>query len=400
MTPSRVDTVVIGGGVIGLSVAFHLLMEQPGVKVAIIDLAPLSDGSLGQASQAAAGMLAPFAEAHDPGPFLRLGVESLRYYPDFIESVREVAGAEGDSLLQITGPGMLRIACNDTDAKRLSELYSWQREMGFGVEWMTGDEARQMEPSLAENIAMALYSPQERQVDPRRLRYSLAAACRRLGAVIHDSLRVSFLHHHGLHGGVTLHFAKSDAQPFGDDGLYADAVVFAGGALASRYLSLPRPELPVFPVKGQILALDPGQRIVPPLQHTLYASDIYLVPRPEGRIIVGATEEPEAGFDVQVQDDVIEMLRRRAVSLVPDLADAPLDGPAWAGLRPATPDGLPILGREADRNVYIATGHFRNGILLAPITGLLMAETMLHPGSVDAKLEPFRPDRFLEAATK
>jgi len=178
----------------------------------------------------------------------------------------------------------------------------------------------------------------------------------------------------------------------GEETIDCSAVVLAGGAWNSELARQVGCEIPVSPVKGQILAL---RTETGAFGHTVYAHDIYVVPRPDGRVVVGATEEPGAGFDVRTQAGDVEALRQRAVALVPALADAPLDGLAWAGLRPASPDGLPVLGELPERpGVHVAAGHFRNGILLAPVTGEIVAQGILRGKAHPLLMPEFRPERF------
>jgi glycine oxidase len=330
-------------------------------------------------------MLAPFAEAHGPGPFVRLGAESLCRYPAFIDAVRQAAGDDGDPLLQISGAGMLRVARHAADADRLDTLYAWQQGMGFGVERLTGEAARRREPMLASDVTMSIYSPQERQVDPRRLRRSLVAACCRLGGDLREAAPVTQI----------VERAEGYRVIAGDATLECGTVVLAGGVWGPEIAQQIGFSLPVKPVKGQILALRPAGNSGIDFSHTVYAPDIYLVPRPDGRVIVGATEEPNAGFDVQTHAEDIESLRQRAVAWVPSLATASLDGPAWAGLRPSTPDSLPILGSLPEHpNLHLAAGHFRNGILLTPITGEIIAHGILRGEPHPLLAAEFRPERF------
>ena len=384
------DVAIIGGGVIGLSIAFHLLQAAPGLRVAIIDAGAVSGGDRGQASYAAAGMLAPFAEAHGAGPFVRLGVESLNRYPAFVEAVRDAAGPDGDPQLAITGPGMLRIAQTPEEAHRLDALFAWQHKSAWGIERLTGDEARALEPNL-DDVLLALHSPHERQIDPRRLTRTLRAACLKMGATLH------------YHSALTKMTCRGDdyvIEAAGTASIRAQTLVIAGGAWSRAAACGLGVTLPVAPVKGQILALRAPRLIVPSkpfaLRHTIYAPNVYLVPRPEGRIIVGATEEPDAGFDMQVTAETWSPLLDVARNLVPALREAPFDGWPWAGFRPASPDGLPILGPLPDQpNAFVATGHFRNGILLAPITGEIIAQQILHLAQPHPLLDAaFRPERF------
>ena len=378
------DMLIVGGGVIGLSIAFHLSERAPGLRVVVADAGTIGSGSRGQASPAAAGMLAPFAEAHADGPLVRLGAASLESYPAFIEAARLAAGVNGDSLLAITGSGMLRVARTPREVMRLKSDFAWQASFDRGMELLSGNAAREREPELSPHIRMVVYSPRERQVDPRRLLHTLLAACRVRGVEICEEAPVT-----RVVGSATSVSVEVGGQPVSCGNL-----IVAGGAWSRALGCLIGVSLPVAPVRGQILALQPPPGMSP-IRHTLYTAGVYLVPRPEGRIVVGATEEPDAGFDREVRPADTERLCAATLTLAPTLRGAPLDGPAWTGLRPASPDGLPLLGRLPGLpNVWAATAHYRNGILLAPITGDIISRELLGDTPHPRFAPDFRADRF------
>jgi glycine oxidase len=367
MAPSA-DIVIIGGGVIGLSVAWHLARAGD-ASIVVLERGQVGGG----ASGAAAGMLAPLAEARAPGPFVTLGLESLHRYPAFAEALR----AETELDIELVGPGMLRVAATEEEADALCAAFSWQRAAGLAVERLSGDEARQREPALSPTVRAAVLSPDERHVEPRRLVRALALACARRSVRIEENAPVVELMTEGPR--VTGVRTASDVWPCGH-------VVVAGGAWSEpmgRWLGV---SLPVFPVGGQILAL---RGLPPPLRHTVYGHAGYLVPKADGRIVVGATEERGAGFNVRPTAGGMARLLGMAQTLVPALADAAFDS-VWSGLRPGSRDGLPILGPLPGwENAHVATGHFRNGILLAPITGEIVAR-----GIVGLPPLPPSPIRF------
>jgi glycine oxidase len=347
------DVVVIGGGVIGLSVAWYLRHE--GASVIVLERGQVG----GQASGAAAGMLAPLAEAKSTGPFVELGLASLQLYPAFVEALRDETGLDPE----LVGPGMLRIALSETD-----------------VEWLTGPEAHTLEPALTDSVRSAILSSREQHVEPRRLVRALALANGRRGVRI-------------IEGAPVTGFLTDNAHVMGvqtpDNCFSCGHVVVAGGAWTEAIGSWLHAALPVFPIRGQILAL---ACLPPPMTHTLYTHEGYLVPKTDGRVVVGATED-RAGFDARPTVRGVAFLLDAAARLMPSLAQAAFDS-AWAGLRPASADGLPILGPLPGwENVHVAAGHFRNGILLAPITGEIVAQSVLnrapHP-----LLAPFHADRF------
>ena len=367
MTHTAPDYLILGGGVIGLSLAYHL--SRQGVSVTVLD-----GGEPGQASSAAAGMLAPLAEASEPGPFLDLALNSLRRYPAFVAALRDVNGSD----LRLQGPGMLRVARSDAEDAALCRALSWQPPLGLPLHRLTGTEARRLEPGLDGEVQAAVLSPREKHVEPRQLLSALSAACRAQGVELMT---------HSLATRLEASASRARAVLSGSTRHMFGTLVLAAGAW-SRALGQPLAfDVPVTPLRGQILAL--GPQTPAPFSHTLYTHGAYLVPRADGRIVAGATEE-WAGFNVTTDDAAIAGLRAEASALVPALANWPLHS-AWAGLRPISPDGLPLLGRVPGwDNVHVATGHGRNGILLTPITGALMAEHLLHDAPLPTAFDPAR----------
>ncbi len=366
MSQRRSEILVVGGGVIGLSVAWHL--GKQGRTVTVLD-----SGEPGQASSAAAGMLAPLAEAAAPGPFLSLALDSLGRYPAFADALREQSGQE----LDICGPGMLRVARTDDEEAVLCRAMDWQPALGLPLHRLTGTEVRRLEPRAAPDIRAAIFSPAERHIEPRRLLSALSLACR------HH--RVHILPHRTV--GIETVSNRVTAVRTEADVFMAETLIVAGGAWSPTLGQWLGSDIPVAPLRGQILAL--GPQLPQLLQHTLYTHGAYLVPRSDGRIVAGATEE-WAGYEPQTTPSGIAGLRADAARLVPSLADWPL-GSAWAGLRPVSADGLPLLGRAPGwDNVHIAAGHGRNGILLAPITGAVMADFILNDVPLPAAFDPAR----------
>ena len=365
------DFLILGGGVIGLSVAYHL--SRQGASVTVLDA-----NEPGQASSAAAGMLAPLAEASEPGPFLDLALDSLRRYPAFVAALRDAGGDD----LNLQGPGMLRVARTEAEDAALCRALSWQPPLGLPLHRLTGTEARCLEPGLGREVQAALLSPQEKHIEPRLLLAALTVACRAQGVemIAHSpatGLEISVGRVHAVLSGTARHTSGT--------------LVLAAGAWSRALGQQLDFDIPVAPLRGQILALGPQSPA--PFAHTLYTHGAYLVPRADGRIVAGATEE-WAGFTVATDDASTAGLRAEASSLVPALADWPLQS-AWAGLRPVSADGLPLLGCVPGwDNVHVATGHGRNGILLTPITGALMAAHLLHDAPLPAA---FDPARFSEA---
>lgn len=367
MTHTAPDYLILGGGVIGLSIAYYLSRQS--VTVTVLDA-----GDPGQASSAAAGMLAPLAETSAPGPFLDLALDSLRRYPAFVAALRDDSGLE----LDIQGPGMLRVARTDAEESALCRALAWQPALGLPLHRLTGADARRLEPGLSPEVQAAVLSPSEKHVEPHRLLAALAAACRHRGVKILSNhpatgLETSAACIQAVRSGLARH-------TFG-------TLVLAAGAWTRPLGHVQVQPVPVTPLRGQILALGPQSPA--PFSHTLYTHGAYLVPRADGRIVAGATEE-WAGFAVETNDAAIQGLRAEASALAPALAGWPLHS-AWAGLRPVSADGLPLLGRVPGwDNVHVATGHGRNGILLTPITGALVADHLLHDATLPAAFDPAR----------
>jgi glycine oxidase len=364
------DVIIIGAGIIGLSVAWRL--AKAGVSALVLE-----QGQVGtQASGAAAGMLAPLSEADKPGPFVELGIASLRMYPDFVAALKEESGLQTECV----SPGLLRVAVCEEEAKTLQTANQWQQATGLKVVLLSAEEVRKIEPGLSMHILAATLSPDEKQYESPRLVRALALACARRGVQIMENAQVT--------GFQTSEDCVKQVRTL-TNAWEGDSVVIAGGAWSKAIGDWLGLKLPVTPIRGQILSL---RALPPPIRYTVYSHMGYLVPRPDGRIVVGATAE-EAGFDVRPTASGIAHLLTMAPLLVPSLKEAVFDS-VWAGLRPKTPDNLPILGPLPGwRNVHAACGHYRNGILLAPITGELVAHGILthqaHP-----MLEPFRADRF------
>lgn len=365
---NRADVIVIGGGAVGLSIAWHLAKES----VSVILLERGKTG--GQSSGAAAGMLAPFAEAKTGSPLYDLGIRSLCLYPEIVALLRETTSVD----VELMGQGMLRVAMTEKESQQLDSEWKSQESHYLRIERLTGCEARKLEPALSQNVEMALLSPKERHVDPKKLVRALSIDCARLGVSILEDKSVIDL----------IADDKSVSVKTNDEIYYGDKVVIAGGAWSHEIAASLGYSLPIFPVRGQILALTCQPQ---PIRHTIYTHSGYLVPRSDGRLIVGATED-QAGFDSAPTVEGVTRLLTMAPTLVPELINAIFES-AWAGLRPATADGLPIIGHIlGHKNVYAATGHYRNGILLAPITGKLAADEIVNGVRLE-QLKEFRYER-------
>jgi glycine oxidase len=369
--------VVIGAGVIGLSIAWRL--AQRGAAVTVFDQGAAGAG----ASRAAAGMLAICAEA-EPGEeaLVALGRASQALWPEFAREVENAAGLTID----LRSEGTLLLALTADDQARLQHRLAFQKGLGLPVEWISGAEARRREPHLAPGIAGALLSPEDHQVDNRKLVAALRIAAEGTGVTIREHCAVErIVISAGRATGVVLADGKEVA---------ADAIVLAAGAWSRRIEGLPadaRP--PVRPVKGQTIALrmDPA---APLLSHVLWAPGAYLAPRRDGRLIVGATVE-EKGFDATLTAGGVLALLEATWRALPAVEELPIDE-MWVGHRPGSRDDAPILGQSAVDGLVYATGHYRNGILLTPITADTIARLVLDR-AVDPVIAPFGMERFHRA---
>ena len=368
------DVVIVGGGVIGCAVARRAARD--GLSVVVVER-----GTPGmEASWAAAGMLSPLAEADGPGPFLDLLLEARRIYPSYAAALREETGVDvgyGDA-------GTLFVALREEDEGELRGRWAWQSAAGLPVERVTPEEAREAEPSLSPELRMALRFPGDHQVDNRALGAALWSAAARAGAEFRLGAHALRLLREGDRA--------AGIECEGGERIAAGAVVLAGGAWAGRMEGLPR-VLPVEPVHGQLLALE----AVPPLfRHVVDSPRCYLVPRAGGRVIAGATVE-RTGDRKAVTPWGLRRLIDGAVEIAPALEHAPL-AEAWSGLRPGTPDGFPILGPDPEvSNLVYAAGHYRNGILLAPLTGERIG-ALLSRGEWCADVARFGIGRFSDGS--
>jgi glycine oxidase len=377
------DAVFVGGGVIGLACAWRA--AQAGARVVVVERAEPPAG----ATNVAAGMLAPVGElSFGERELLEMMLASGALWPEFAAEVEAASGVE-------TGyerGGALHVALDRDEAGELHRRHELQRELGLDAEWLTPRRCRELEPGLVPTFVGGVLASGDASVDPRRLALSLTAALREAGGELRTGTEVV----DGLWDGERLGGVRTAAcsvpsgasgvtrrnnsgevppgHPRGPD-VYADAVVLCNGAWSGRTTWLPeeaRP--PVRPVKGEVIELRPREGAPPPAGRIVCSERVYLVPRPDGRLIVGATQE-ERGFDTVVTAGGVHELLREAYRVLPDVAEMELAG-TIAGLRPGTPDNLPIVGRGAVDGLVLATGHFRNGIMLAPLTADAVAATL------------------------
>ena len=357
---------IVGAGIIGYAVAYELAAR--GADVRLFDPRGRGQG----ATRASAGILAPHIEAHSP-EFLRLALDSLDRYDSFIARVT----ADSQRAVEYRRAGTLQVACTDDEAGALAETARALKQRGADHTLLDGDGTRQLEPALTDRVRAGLLVPDNGYVGVATLMGALEEASERRGTRL-DMRPVDRIE---AAGGVRVHT--------GLDQIEADALVLAAGSWSGGIPMPPAAPLPVRPVRGQLLQLRFDSS---PLTRIVWGSAAYLVPWTDGDMLVGATVE-DAGFDERVTAAGVSQLLDAAAALLPASSSAGFVE-ARAGLRPGTSDQLPIVGRSSTmRGVYYATGHYRNGVLLAPLTAMLMADLVLE-GREGDELALMRPGRF------
>jgi glycine oxidase len=368
---SRPSVAIVGGGVIGLSIGWRL--RQLGCMVTVFERGETGRG----ASWAAAGMLAAGIEAEPTEEKLfELGRFSQSLWPGFAAELEAAAGIG----IGYDATGMLVCAFTRDQAEKLRRGIEFQSRLGGEFEWLTGRAAREIEPALSANLVAAVLSRHDHQVDNRLVTTALDIAFRRAGGTL-------------LRGEASLDIVGGRVRGVvtGEKRHPADITVLAAGAWSRLVAGLPPDAMPpVRPIKGQMLALTmpPG---APLIRHTVWGAQCYLVPRADGRLLVGATTE-ERGFDDAITAGGMLGLLDDAWRTLPGIEDLPIQE-SWTGHRPGSPDDMPILGPCPVEGLVLATGHHRNGFLLTPATAALIADYILN-GRSDARMAPFSLDRF------
>lgn len=368
------EVIVVGGGAIGASAAFFLARE--GIEVTLLERDALASG----ASGAAAGMLAPTAEALAPGPFLAWATRSLAGFEALAAELLERSGVD----CEFVRSGSLRLVFDEDEAAALRDRI--RALEGSGLVWLDAAAARTAEPTLSDRVLGAAFTPEDAHVRSPLLTRAYAAAARRLGARIETGVEVNALR---LEGGRVRGVVTADGR------WDTPRVVLCTGAWSGVGGVWPDALLrpPVEPVRGQILSIEAPS---PAPATIVWGAGGYLVPKRDGSLVIGATEE-RVGFDARVTAAGLAYLLELAPRLVPGVSDGTFLG-AWAGLRPGSPDGLPLIGPASGvEGLALATGHHRNGVLLSPITGQLIADWVAGKGT-PAEAEVFLPARFNEAA--
>ncbi len=375
---SRKETVIIiGAGVIGLSIAWRL--AQRGIKVTIFDRGAAGSG----ATHAAAGMLAANVEAEaGEEALIALNRASQKLWPTFAEELERDSGLSID----LRTEGTLLVALNADDQARLQHHLEFQRSLGLPLEWISAGEARRREPHLTPKLIGAIFSAEDHQVENRKLAAALRVAVLKAGVVLQENASIER---------IAVNQGRAEGGFVGGVVHRADIVVLAAGAWSRGIEGLPRESRPpVRPVKGQMIALRMDARS-PILSHVVWAPGVYLGPKLDGRLLVGATVE-EKGFDASLTAGAQLSLLEAAWRVLPAIEELAIEE-MWAGFRPGSRDDAPILGSGPVEGLIYATGHYRNGILLAPITAEAIASLILE-GKVDPIVRPFGFERFVQRA--
>src|SRR5215207_5560202 len=361
----RADVAVVGGGVAGLAAAREL--ARSGLSVVVLDVT----AERTQASRAAAGMLAPQAEADRADELFELLCASRDMYPEFAASLREESGLD----IELDTTGTLYLALTEEDERDIEARLRWQTRAGLEVERLTAEEARALEPQVSTRVRAALRFPRDWQVENRLLVRALRASCERYGVRVSEGTKAAGVR---VVGGV----ARGVETSGGFVG--AGAVVLAAGAWTSRV---------------RLLVSEYAGGAEPFARHVVYSPRGYVVPRRDGRLLAGSTTE-HAGFDASVTEGGAQTIKRNAAEIAPAVASLALEE-SWAGLRPRASDGLPLIGESAEvEGLFYATGYYRNGILLAPASGRIVADLLTRGATNVAPraLTAFSPARAARTA--
>ncbi|MBF0415676.1 MAG: glycine oxidase ThiO [Magnetococcales bacterium] len=358
---------IIGAGVMGTATA-HRLLER-GFSVTLLEKS--LPGA--ESSAAAAGILGAQSEVSGAGPFLELCLASRAMFREYVRELESLSGVGCD----FEDSGVLEVALTPAEGRLAAGRAQWMLEQGLKVELLDREQAKQLEPNLTDRMVGANFYPEDCQLDPVRLASALAGTVHRLGGVFQTGLQVL---------GLETRQGKASGVRTSAGVIPADCIVVAGGAWSTGIADLPPTRTTIKPMSGQII-----QVLTRPsaLRHVLYGYQGYVVPRRDGRVLMGSTLE-ERGFDKAVTLNGLHRISSMARDLAPILGEARLDA-TWSGLRPASADGLPMLGESRHLpGLFFATGHYRNGILLTPITGRILAD-LIEKKTPPVTVEPFLP---------
>ncbi len=364
------DVVIAGAGIIGCAIAYEL--SRRGVSCIVLDSRRVGMA----ATNAAGGILAPLAEFRRPGPLVDLGLRSLRRYPQWVDRLREEVP---DVDVEFHLNGVLRVALDEREMEELRGGLRYADELGVELVELDRSLVREVEPRLSAKVAGGVFCPDEGQISNQHVTLALSRAAQQRGARIVEGAPVTGFRRSGSR--VTA--ARTTQGDFA-----CDRVVLAAGPWTRPLAAKLGANVPTKPIRGQMMALGP---MATPLRQVVWGSRGYLVPRANGLVFAGSTVE-DVGFRFNTTQRGLAAIRRAARELAPQMRTLE-EHFTWFGFRPGSPDGLPILGPLPGwENVSVATGHFRNGILLAPITGKLMADLIVE--GKDAELAAFAPERF------
>ncbi len=369
------DILIIGGGIIGLSLARAL--HKKGFKRITI----LEKGETGrEASYAAAGMLAVQSETDKPDEFFEFCNESNELYPQFAEELFEETGID----IELDCEGTLYLAFNESDINKIKKRFEWQKKAGLKIEKLSAIETHKLEPFVSPDILGSLYFPNDWQVENRKLLHALEKYCELYGIEIRENTEVKNL---------LIEKNRIAATETKSEKFFSETVILTTGAWTSLIKAgdfyLPK----IKPVRGQMIEFHTAKRL---FGKVIYSPRGYLVPRRDGRILAGATVE-DAGFDKTVSESATGFLRENALEIAPGLVNLSIHD-EWVGLRPFASDGLPVLGAFGEiENLFIATAHYRNGILLAPATAKVLAEKIAGENHSEF-LDKFSPRRLEQKA--
>jgi glycine oxidase len=378
-TNSEYDAIFVGGGVIGLASAWAA--AKRGARICVLERERPAAGATG----VAAGMLAPVGEASwGEDALVSLNLESLARWPGFARNLEAASEIE----IGFAQEGALHVALDRDEAESLRRRYELHRRLGLESEWLTGAACRKLEPGLATGVRGGAHVPGEASADPLRVVAALLVALERGGLPVHAGVEVTSAERRD----GAWHLETEDGRVFA-----APSLVLAAGCWSGQLDWIPpdsRP--PVRPVKGEIVTLR-GPAETPACEGIVAGDRVYIVPRADGRLIVGATVE-EKGFDTTVTAGGVHELLREAYRVIPEIAELELVE-TTAGLRPGTPDNAPLIGMGATDGLLVAAGHFRNGVLQAPLTADCIA-ALLAGDDPPIDLVPFSPQRFAGRPTE
>jgi glycine oxidase len=363
------DVIIVGGGIIGCAVAFFL--AKAGVRPAVLERGEVG----GEASGGAAGMLTTQAHTDEPGPLFQLKLASRALYEALSAELLDRTGID----VEYRKLGHLVPTLTDEEDATVANRVAWQAAQGLPALKLNAQEARALEPGLGPEVRGAGWFPEDHHVNNSAMTQAFVSATLRLGGQVRTGQTVVDLVREG---------DRVTGVRTAEETVSAGTVLLCAGAWSRQFEAVAGLPLPIIPAKGQMVV---ARLHTPVLRHVVYGTGAYAIPRPTGENIIGSTVE-FVGFDKRVTVEGLTGILARITTLAPALREATMAA-NWACLRPAAPDGLPVLGPIPGRpGLLVATGHFRNGILLAPITGTLIAQ-LITEGTTSISLEPFRPDR-------